>query len=75
MDNTIKKLADVINDLIESNEKNYNEDKGAYQDVYSDEYSESYCGGYKEGYMDGCHDALVDVLNQMRIENNHTYYK
>lgn len=58
MDNTVAKLTDVINDLIELNDKNYNEGNGVYQD----------------GYPDGYHDALVDVLNQMRIEHNHTYY-
>lgn len=58
MDNTTVKLTDVINDLIESNEKNYSDGTGVYQG----------------GYLDGYHDALVDVLNQMRIENYHTYY-
>lgn len=75
MDNTTVKLTDVINDLIESNEKNYSDDNGVYQGGYLDEYSESYQGGYREGYCDGYHDALVDVLNQMRIKNNHTYYQ
>lgn len=58
MDSTIEKLIDIINDLIESNEKNYSGGNGVYQG----------------GYLDGYHDALVDVLNQMRIENYHTYY-
>lgn len=58
MDNTTVKLTDVINDLIESNEKNYSEGNGVYQG----------------GHLDGYHDALVDVLNQMRIEHNYTYY-
>ena len=58
MDSTIEKLTDIINGLIESNEKNYSGGNGVYQG----------------GYLDGHHDALVDVLNQMRIENYHTYY-
>lgn len=58
MDNTTIKLTDIINELIESNEKNYSDGIGVYQG----------------GYLDGYHDALVDVLNQMRIENYHTYY-
>ena len=58
MDNTTVKVIDVINDLIESNEKNYSDGTGVYLG----------------GYLDGYHDALVDVLNQMRIENYHTYY-
>lgn len=70
MDNTIAKLTDVINNLIESNDKNYNEGNGVYQGDYLERYS----GGYQDGYLDGYHDALVDVLNQMRIEHNHTYY-
>lgn len=75
MDNTTVKLTDVINGLIESNEENYSNGNGVYQGGYLDEYSEAYQDGYKDGYMDGYHDALVDVLNQMRIENNHTYYQ
>lgn len=54
MDNTIAKLTDVINDLIESNEKNYSDGTGVYQ----------------HGYLNGYHDALVDVLSQpMRVKN------
>jgi hypothetical protein len=53
MDNTIVKLTDIINDLIEANEEKYSYDNSIYQ------------GGYLNGY----HDALVDVLSQMRIKN------
>lgn len=51
MDNTIVRLTDIINDLIESNEKKYSYDNGVYQ------------GGYLNGY----HDALVDVLSQIKV--------
>lgn len=53
MDNTIEKLTDVIDNLIELNEKNYSEDNSAYQ----------------RGYLNGYNDALVDVLSQMRVKN------
>lgn len=53
MDNTIEKLADVIDNLIELNEENYSEGNGVYQ----------------RGYLNGYHDALVDVLSQMRVKN------
>lgn len=51
MDNTIEKLTDVIDNLIELNEENYSEGNGVYQ----------------RGYLNGHHDALVDVLSQMRV--------
>lgn len=53
MDNTIVKLTDIINDLIEANEERYSYDNSIYQ----------------SGYLNGYHDALVDVLSQMRIKN------
>lgn len=52
MDNTIEKLTDVIDNLIELNEENYSEGNGVYQ----------------RGYLNGYHDALVDVLSQMRVK-------
>lgn len=58
MEDTNVKLTDIINDLIESNEKNYSDGNGVYQ----------------HGYLNGYHDALVDLLSQMRIKNYHTYY-
>jgi hypothetical protein len=53
MDNTIEKLTDVIDNLIELNEENYSEDNSAY----------------KRGYLNGYNDALVYVLSQMRVKN------
>lgn len=53
MDNTIEKLTDVIDNLIELNEENYSKDNSAYQ----------------RGYLNGYHDALVYVLSQMRVKN------
>ncbi len=52
MEDTNVKLTDIINDLIESNEKNYSDGNGVYQ----------------RGYLNGYHDALVDLLSQMRIK-------
>lgn len=54
MDNTIEKLTDVIDNLIELNEENYSEDNSAYQ----------------RGYLNGYNDALVDVLSQMRVKTS-----
>ncbi len=54
MDNTIEKLTDVIDNLIELNEENYSEGNGVYQ----------------RGYLNGYHDALVDVLSQMRVKTS-----
>ena len=53
MDNTIEKLTDVIDNLIELNEENYSADNSAYQ----------------RGYLNGYNDALVYVLSQMRVKN------
>lgn len=52
MEDTNVKLADIINDLIESNEKDYSDGNGVYQ----------------RGYLNEYHDALVDLLSQMRIK-------
>lgn len=52
------KLIAVIDELIKDNNKNISDG------------NEPYCSGYINGY----NDALVDVLNQMRIENNYEYY-
>lgn len=54
MDNTIEKLTDVIDNLIELNEENYSKGNGVYQ----------------RGYLNGYHDALVDVLSQMRVKTS-----
>lgn len=31
-------------------------------------------GGYDCGYAEGYHDALVDVMNQLRIEHGEEYF-
>lgn len=57
--NTITaKLIDVVDYLIDSNEKDFNEHQGIYTN----------------GYQNGYHDALVEVLNQMHIKNDYQYY-
>lgn len=70
MDVITAKLIVVINKLIESNEKNYNEGNGVYQGDYLDGCNRA----YQDGYLDGYHDALVELLNQMHIKNDYQYY-
>lgn len=53
VEDTNVKLTDIINDLIEANEKLYCESNDIYQ----------------HGYLNGYHDGLVDLLSQMRIKN------
>ena len=51
-------IEQMVKDLIENNKKNIH--------FRVDEYE----GGYVEGY----NDALVDLLNQLGIKHDYTYY-